>query len=228
MRRSCGSSPTSSTNWRHASAHSVNRAGARRKLRASRWQPPFPIGRCVILAGQVQPSSPSETPINPTQYDKKLGEVSIDSEAFGLDLKINEGYQNYSAELLRLALLILTGLSAVWLKVYLPSSQTPPPNLSKASFVLSFAVTTLSALAALLHRYTAADSLAFHLTALRRRSRNRPAKVGVPSDCELANKQEMGRDRRFQWANRLLLLSITLLFLGLVLFGAAAASIMFH
>jgi len=37
----------------------------------------------------------------------KLGEVSVNNDAFELDLKINEGYQSYSAELLRLALLIL-------------------------------------------------------------------------------------------------------------------------
>jgi hypothetical protein len=60
----------------------------------------------------------------------KLGQVSVDHDAFGLDLKINEGYQAYSAELLRLALLVLTGLSAVWIKVYLLTSaqNNPWPN----------------------------------------------------------------------------------------------------
>src|SRR5882757_976504 len=60
---------------------------------------------------------------------KKLGEISINKDAFDLDLKINEGYQNYSGELLRLALLILTGLAVVWIKLYLPEDNHPkaPP-----------------------------------------------------------------------------------------------------
>lgn len=160
---------------------------------------------------------------------RKLGEVSINDDAFELDLKINEGYQAYSAELLRLALLILTGLSIVWLKLYLPSDPPlPRPGLrTTVLFLLAFASTALAAGAALIHRYTAADSLAYQLTALRRRARNRPAQGDRPSDAELAKRQEAKRNALFQWSSRLLRISAWSLFAGLVLLCLSVASLMF-
>jgi hypothetical protein len=100
---------------------------------------------------------------------KTLGEQTINKEAFELDLKINEGYQQYSAELLRLSLLAITGLSAVWLKIQFPDHPIAAigAGFSKLLFA-SFALLCVSAAAALTHRYTAADSLAYHLTMLRR------------------------------------------------------------
>lgn len=43
----------------------------------------------------------------------KLGEVSVNKDAFDLDLKINEGYQRYSEELLRISIVALAALSTV-------------------------------------------------------------------------------------------------------------------
>jgi hypothetical protein len=173
-------------------------------------------------------------PIGTDQSDaegKKLGEIAVDNDAFELDLKINEGYQNYSAELLRLSLLILTGLSAVWLKLYLPDTgrpKLPPlPLLNSVTYLCSFAATMIAAGAALVHRYTAADSLAYHLTSLRRRARNRPALGKRPSDKALADKNDRDRDRRFKWSAALLRLSVASLFLGLLLFCSSLAGITF-
>lgn len=159
----------------------------------------------------------------------KLGQVSVNNSAFELDLKINDGYQAYSAELLRLALLVLTGLAIVWLKLYLPSDshQSPIAFRTTVLFLLAFASTAFSAGAALMHRYTAADSLAYHLTALRRRARNRPARQSRPSDVAVASHDERKRDTRFAWSSRLLRLSVGLLFGGLLLFGLSLASFMF-
>lgn len=159
----------------------------------------------------------------------KLGEISINKEAFELDLKINEGYRNYSAELLRLPLLILTGLSAVWLKLYLPIPHANPlPLVSGLSFVLSFALTAAAAGAALIHRYIATDSLAYHLSALRLRARNRPAEDGRSSDSELAECEDNKRNRRFKWSRVVLSVSAASLFLGLVLFCVSLGSLMFR
>ncbi len=158
----------------------------------------------------------------------KLGQVSVNREAFDLDLEINRGFQAYSVELVRLALLILAGLAAVWLRLYLPSEGARRPVGFSTSlwFLLAFASTALSAGAALLHRYTSADSLAYHLTALRRRARNRPARDARPSDVVLARFDEKARDRRFRWSYVLLRLSAALLFLGLVLFCVSVATLM--
>lgn len=78
-----------------------------------------------------------------------------------------------------------------------------------------------------MHRYTAADSLAYHLTALRRRARNRPARESRPSDAATADHNERKRDIRFKWSSRLLRLSATLLFSGLLFFCLSLASFMF-
>jgi ABC-type siderophore export system fused ATPase/permease subunit len=158
---------------------------------------------------------------------RKLGEIEINKEAFELDLKINEGYQNYSAELLRLSLLILSGLGAVWIKLYLPEAEHHPAAYTGIILVLAFLSTALAAGAALIHRYTAADSLAYHLTALRRRARNRPKRQNVPSDAELAAGQDKKRDARFLWSGRLLRLSAGFLFSGLLIFGVFLTTLMF-
>ena len=114
----------------------------------------------------------------------KLGQVPVDDEAFGLDVKINEGYNAYSAELVRLALLVITGLSIVWLKVYFPNPVSAKlaglPGMFFIFFILAFVSAALSAGAALVHRYTSIDALACHLEALRRRIRNRPERTGAP------------------------------------------------
>jgi hypothetical protein len=157
-----------------------------------------------------------------------LGQVSVNRDAFDLDLRMNDGYQAYSAELLRLALLVLTGLSAVWLKVYLPEEHTRVVPLRMSILFLSaFASAALSAGAALLHRYASSDSLAYHLAALRHRARNRPAQGSKPSDVSLAEKEERHGNIRFKWSSRLLASSGALLFVGLLLFCLALASFMF-
>jgi hypothetical protein len=165
----------------------------------------------------------------PDLRGKKLGEITVNREAFDLDLKINEGYQSFSAELLRLALLVLTGISAVWLKVYLPADghATVTSLVTKIAFISSFAATIVAAGAALLHRYTAPDSLAYQLTALRRRARNRPAEGDRPSDVTLAERNERARDKRFKWSGFLLGCSAAFLFIGLLLFCSALGTLMF-
>lgn len=158
-----------------------------------------------------------------------LGQVSVNRDAFELDLKINDAYQAYSAELLRLALLVLTGLSAAWLQLYLPAGERrlPVPMRMSILFLFAFSSAALSAGAALIHRYTAADSLAYHLTALRRRARGRPAEAERPSDLDLARRQERKRDADFRWSSRLLRAAAALLFAGLLFFGLSLTSLMF-
>ena len=165
------------------------------------------------------PDSPSES--------LKLGEVPILVEAFELDLKINEGYLAYSKELLRLSLLAIGALATIWLKLYLPDEKSRPAHAPGAyRLIAAFACLLFSAGCSLAHGYTAADSLAYHLTALRRRARNRPSKGKRPSDVSIAAKQERSRDRRFWWSAMLLLFAILALVLGLLLLGAALLPLM--
>src|ERR1039457_206413 len=134
----------------------------------------------------------------------KLGQVPVDNEAFGLDVKINEGYNAYSAELLRLALLVITGLSIVWLKVYFPNPVSAKlvglaGMFFSIFFMLAFVSAALSAGAALIHRYTSVDALACHLEAIRRRIRNRPERTARPP----SEKQKRKRPGA-EWLSRLL------------------------
>jgi hypothetical protein len=170
-----------------------------------------------------------QAPGTAQQTEPTLGEVAINKEAFDLDLKINEGYQNYSSELLRLALVTLGGLGAVWLKIYLPPVPGHrPSNLTGAFLISAFLSAALSAGAALIHRYVAADSLAYHLVALRRRKRNRPGTPPTrPSDATIAAKEDVKRNARFLWSGRLLRISVFCLFVGLLLFCASMAFLMF-
>jgi hypothetical protein len=155
-----------------------------------------------------------------------LGEQAINSDAFELDLKINAGYQAYSAELLRLSLLAISGLAIVWLRIYLPERPHAAPSRSFGVLMaLSFALLTISAAAALIHRYTAADSLAFHLTMLRRYKRRRPGSTDHPSDLELAHRQQKERNRLFWLSGRLLRCSAGALMLGVAIFGLAMWSL---
>jgi hypothetical protein len=164
----------------------------------------------------------------PAAPNLTLGQVSINRDAFELDLKISGGYQAFSAELLRLALLVLTGLAAVWLKVYLPKGQpSAVPHRMSMLFLSAAICAALSAGAALLHRYASSDSLAYHLTALRHRARNRAALGSRLSDTAIAEKEELHRNIRFKWSLRLLQLSGVLLFMGLLIFCLALGSFMF-
>lgn len=157
-----------------------------------------------------------------------LGQVSINRDAFELDLKINENYQAFSAELLRLDLFVLTGLSALWLKLFMPKDPVPVSRHSLGLLLLLVSIcTVLSAGAALIHRYTSSDSLAYHLAALRLRARNRSVEGSKPSDLDFAAKEERQRNIRFRLSLRLLQSSGLLLFIALLLFCIVLARFMF-
>jgi hypothetical protein len=160
--------------------------------------------------------------VTETESFKTLGEQAIDRDAFELDLKINESYQQYSAELLRLSLLAITGLAFVWLRIYLPDTPhgVHPPRFG-AFMASSFALLAISAAAALVHRYTAADSLAYHLTALRRYKRRRPASGNNRADIKLGDGNRKKRDMLFRFSDFLLRFSAAALIIGVAAFGLA-------
>ena len=164
-----------------------------------------------------------------SMQSRSLGEISLDPDTFDLDLKINEGYQAYGSELLRVALLAIAGLAAVWLKIYLPGSG---PSIRSRGItyclVASFAFLTLSSAASLFFKYSSADSLAYHLTALRRRRRNRPSSGSRLSDIDLAKKQEAVRQKLFARCTMLLISSIAFLLVGVVSFGIGLIFLMKH
>jgi hypothetical protein len=148
--------------------------------------------------------------------DSSLGIEGVES-ASDVDFKLCEGYTAYSAELLRISLLILSGLAALWMK-----ASTPFPATRSFQFAVIGAAASLvlSAFAALCHRFTAMDSMAYHVAALRLRARGLPARPTEGgqkarlSDLQQAHLEEKARDWRFKASGLLLTASAFLLLLG--------------
>lgn len=104
--------------------------------------------------------------------ERSLGEVPVESGTVEHDFTMMSAYQEYSGHLLQLSVAAIGG---IWL--VLTSTESSHNNVLQSSRVrgvlddaaVCFAV--CSALA-LLHRYCAADGMAFHLEGLRRRVRS--------------------------------------------------------
>lgn len=147
---------------------------------------------------------------------KSLGLVPIPEGTFEHDVSLLEKYQEFSAELLRLALLGLTAIGLVVSQAVFAQPDESANTLSKLGLVKTWIVAALllfalAVLGALWHRYVSSDSLSWHLQAMRRYARGRP------KDIERADgkaKMRLNRFRQSQWA-----LSVTAIALGL---GAAA------
>ena len=140
---------------------------------------------------------------------RSLGEVPIDGKTFEHELRISEGYQAYSTELLRLALIGIGGVG------FLIKNLEAAHGQAKAAITASVVFFGLSAASALLHRYVGPDSLSCHLKFLRLAAR------GAPKDPERARKERAARDRRFRQATALLTCAASLLALAVVSLAAS-------
>jgi hypothetical protein len=162
----------------------------------------------------------------PSFFESGLPEKPVaDESRFDHDLKINEGYQAFASELLRLALLAVAGLSAVWLKLYIPDAggHGHPANLA-SHLELSFAFFVLSACTALVDKYFAAKGLELHLKLTRKRIRN--SNGAAPINSPEVRKLEKQRDRQYLYSVILLWASILTLVAGVVVFGFAMRTLM--
>jgi hypothetical protein len=166
-----------------------------------------------------------EAPIMPDPQDpsnRSLGEQKVDRDGFELDTMVADNYLKYSGELLRLALLAITGWSILWLKIVLPGGErTEASPLTLLAMGTTFVLLATSAAAAVFQRYTSAHALTHHLDILRCRARQRPAVAGRESDRERAKRLEKRRNRLFKWSGHLLAIAAWGLILGIVGFGIA-------
>lgn len=129
-------------------------------------------------------------------------------------MRLLDGYVNYSAELLRISLLAMTGIATLCVKLH---------DQLKTSFhdlVWSFSPASCTLLiasaCALAHRFVATDSMSFHLASLRLHARA-SGDAPDPDDTKKAKKQEAGRRWRLIASERLLWSSAAALILGVLL-----------
>jgi hypothetical protein len=118
----------------------------------------------------------------PVEKPDSLGLASLPPGTFEHDVSVGQGYQAFSAELLRLALAGLAVVGFIVTKVLVgPAPDLPslaPQTVAALKSQLGWAIALLavSAALALLHRYSSTDALARHLYAMRRLAAKRPMK----------------------------------------------------
>ena len=142
---------------------------------------------------------------------KSLGLTSIPERTIEHDLTLLGRFQEFSAELLRVALIGISAIGFVVARLLFPEKGSPQLSLpTTAKFFLTAALValTVSAGAALAHRYFAADSMSWHLQAMRRYERN------TGSDADTANREFKMRHSLFKWSARSIKYSATALGLG--------------
>ena len=159
------------------------------------------------VAGQEREVKAALAPVDPSEA---LGNVPLNKDALDQDWKIADGYIAYSSELLRISLLAISGMAAIYFRD------------RGTFFTLPFIALVISAALVLLHRFLANDSMAYHVSSLRRRRRNRKAFMKadgkeIPCDEDVAKAEENARNWRLKLSGALLSASAAALIIGIVL-----------
>lgn len=146
-----------------------------------------------------------------------LGHVGIPERTFEHDLAVQERYQAFSAELLRLDLLGISAVGLVVINLMFPQGDASVKNLpllSDIGLIIGLLCFGISAGAALTHRYCSADSLSWHLSSLRR---------GIRRSEEDATAEDVERHKRYRQFKA----SRTALLVSAIALGIAAAALVF-
>lgn len=153
-----------------------------------------------------------------------LGVVSMPDRTIEHDFAMLTKFQEYSAELLRLALL---GISAIGLgvsQVLFGKPEEMPVLIAQWPsarwwLIGSLVAFTLAAFAALFHRYVSSDSLSWHLQAMRR------LESGDPQHLERAKTETEMRYRKFRLSKISLRAAATGLAIGAATLSLALVSV---
>jgi len=149
---------------------------------------------------------------------RSLGLIPIPERTIEHDLALLVRFQEFSAELLRVALIGISAIGFVVSRVILPEETTTRMALDPtAKWLIIAALISLavSAAAALVHRYYAADSMSWHLQAMRRYQRN------TETDVATADRECRARFTQFKVSGRAIACSALALGAGAALLVAA-------
>lgn len=150
---------------------------------------------------------------------RSLGLVEVPNNTYEHDLAVSNKYQNFSSEVLRLSLL---GIAAIGFLVTntvfknsAPPHQTGPlgallPKEFKYLITLSLAWLGMSAGCALLHSYFSADTVAWHLSVIRRELRK------ADEDDVAVVRERKKRKRYLTWEFRFKVAAGVFLWLGAI------------
>lgn len=136
------------------------------------------------VGGNRTENEPIPQPVSANANNESAGLIQIPEQRFEHDLSIGDRFQNFSGELLRLALLGIGAVGFLLLNFLFSGSDKMPETLGIAKKILAnsdfhfYVYATLflfgfSAGFALLHRYFTADATAYHLKYLRLREKSR-------------------------------------------------------
>jgi hypothetical protein len=130
-----------------------------------------------------------------------LGLVPLPAETVEHDLALLTKFQEYSAELLRLALLGITVIGYVAQQLLFGKADDVKNAAAhwpgaRPWVIAALVCLSLAALASLWHRYVSSDSMSWHLQAMRRFA------TGDPAQVEKAKAEAAQRLRRFRWSQR--------------------------
>jgi hypothetical protein len=148
---------------------------------------------------------------------KSLGLVELPERTIEHDFTILERFQDFSAELLRLALLGVSAIAFGVSKLIFPGGDKSVVEIdswTKRLVGLALVSFCTSAAAALIHRYASSNSMSWHLQAMRRYENN------IPEQVRKADSEASVRFKFFKISSASL--SVSAIFLAI---GAALLSL---
>ena len=145
-----------------------------------------------------------------TNLTKQLGHQPIPDGTFEHDLAVQERYQNFSAELLRLSLLGIGAIGFISINTILGGNddRIPLPDVVRITTIFALISFGLAAIAALIHRYCITDMLSWQIQSLRRDVRN------TEKDKLQSEKDRNMRYLRFKISKHSIVLSAVFLAIG--------------
>jgi hypothetical protein len=154
-----------------------------------------------------------------------LGLVPLQTGTVEHDFTMLTKFQEYSAELLRLSLLGITAIGIGTQQLLFGKTDDVSRALkvwphARPWVLASLVFFSVSAIAALWHRYSSSDSLSWHLQSMRR------FLSGDPAQVEKARSEAAARRTRFRWSQWGLLLAAVGLGLGAVTLALGLAAML--